>query len=430
MRKILSALLLGLTMLAGTSALAAAPVKTWTFLIYINGNNNLDHFGKQNIKDMEKVGSNDQVNIVVEWASLSARKTVRMLIQKSANGDVVSSPVIENLGKVDMGDYHTLQDFIAWGVKNYPAEHYFVDVWNHGSGWHALKNSRTAKNASFRSNFDISWDDNSGHSITTEQLGLTMTKAAEVIGHKVDIYASDACLMAMGEVAAEMSDSVSFYAGSEETEPGTGWPYADLLSGWEATAKATPEQVVKILTDTYVKSYQSGSNGSDEVTFSAYDLSQLPAFHQAMADFGTNLRLLTPVERKAVSRASSDTQRFTFSDYADLLDFVKHLAAANIKGIDTKVLAALQATAGKLIIANAATSQFESATGLTIWIPQSTWSYKQNSARYKGMKFDVATHWGDTLEALLQGASSSDPSEPGVPGEPGNDPDNDRSSKS
>jgi hypothetical protein len=396
MRKILSALLFGLALLSWNMAAASTPMKTWTFLIYLNGNNNLDSFGKQNIKDMEKVGSNDQVNIVVQWASRSAKKTVRMLIKKNPNGKIIASPIIQNLGNVDMGSSHSLEEFIQWGVENYPAEHYFVNVWNHGSGWHALRSTTRAPATAF----DISWDDFSGHSISTEDLGLVMAKAAKIMGHKVDIYGSDACLMAMGEVAAEMNDDVSYFAGSEETEPGAGWPYADLLLQWEATEHATPEQVVKILTDVYVKSYQKGGDG-EQVTFSAYDLSKLTALNQAIATLSTSLQQLGPKERASVIRASNDTQRFTFADYADLLDFIKHLSAENIKGLDKSVLESVQTAASDLIIANADTDSFANATGLSIWIPQYRQAYNQHSERYKGMKFNIATHWGDALSALL-----------------------------
>src|SRR3990167_3912059 len=71
--------------------------KKWTFMIFLNGNNNLDHFGEANIKSMEKVGSNDDVNIVVQWASYKSRKVTRLYIQKSSDGSKVTSPVIEDL---------------------------------------------------------------------------------------------------------------------------------------------------------------------------------------------------------------------------------------------------------------------------------------------------------------------------------------------
>jgi len=116
----------------------AAPLaqKEWTFLLFLNGHNNLSSYGDMNIKDMEKSGSTDQVNYVVEWGSASDVNNKRMLIQKSTNPSQVTSPVVMSVPNVDMGDVKNLVDFVKWGVDNYPAKHYFLAVWNHGSGWH------------------------------------------------------------------------------------------------------------------------------------------------------------------------------------------------------------------------------------------------------------------------------------------------------
>src|SRR6185437_6314547 len=171
MRKSVAVLITSLFVLSSAvAANAATAPKNWTFLIYLNGDNNLDSFGAQNIESMEQVGSNDQVNIVVQWASEAAGKTVRLLVQKSTNPSAVTSPVVQDLGKVDMGDFHSLENFIQWGVQNYPAQHYFVDVWDHGSGWHSIEAmSAPMPGMHLRPN-DISWDDNSGNFISTEQL--------------------------------------------------------------------------------------------------------------------------------------------------------------------------------------------------------------------------------------------------------------------
>ena len=120
-----------------------AEPKEWTFMVFLNGHNDLDDFGEVNIKQMEKVGSNDRVNIVVQWASLG-KPTKRMLIQRSETGEV-SSPVIEELPAVDMGSADQLSEFIAWTVEHFPASHYMVDLWDHGAGWHLERIPRRAR---------------------------------------------------------------------------------------------------------------------------------------------------------------------------------------------------------------------------------------------------------------------------------------------
>ena len=104
------ALLLGFALNA-----SAADVKEWTFLVYLNGNNNLDSFGTMNINEMEQFGSSDQVNVVVQWASMRSQVTKRLLVQKDSS-TTVTSPVVESLSNVDMGDYHSLIEFARWAA--------------------------------------------------------------------------------------------------------------------------------------------------------------------------------------------------------------------------------------------------------------------------------------------------------------------------
>src|SRR5690349_13871147 len=85
-------------------ASAQEGVKEWTLLVFLNGNNNLDRFGALNINQMEKVGSTSDINIVVQWASWSRDGVQRLLVNKDTDTENVTSPVVENIGKVDMGD--------------------------------------------------------------------------------------------------------------------------------------------------------------------------------------------------------------------------------------------------------------------------------------------------------------------------------------
>ena len=66
MNKKVTPLVLALTTLLAAPVMAnekteAAP-KKWTFLLFLNGNNNLDSYGYMNINQMEKIGS-DAANL-------------------------------------------------------------------------------------------------------------------------------------------------------------------------------------------------------------------------------------------------------------------------------------------------------------------------------------------------------------------------------
>lgn len=387
--------------------------KEWTLLVYLNGHNNLDSFGALNINQMEQVGSSKDLNIVVQWASeADATSTKRLLVKKDNDPNTVTSPVVQDIGKVDMGDYKTLVDFVKWGVANYPAQHYLIDVWDHGSGWHAIQLRNTLLSqpnqplfAGFGGGFsplDISWDDDSGNHITTQQLGQAMTESAKIIGHKVDVYASDACLMAMAEVANEMADSVQIYAGSEEVEPGAGWPYDTVLKRWAAKPTATAAEVGGFLADEYVKSYMGGENGNSDATYSVFDMSKLSGLTTAVSALSAKFQKLDAGDRKAIVTAATQATAFDYADYIDLGDFLAQVEST--RAIDSTLIAAVRGATNDFVIANHDTTKFAKAKGVSIWLPTSQDTFNSFSEAYKTMQFDHATHWSDALKYILQDA--------------------------
>jgi hypothetical protein len=157
----------------GSHAEAASAKKDWTMLVYLNGNNSLDDFGAFNINQMEKVGSTEHLNVVVQWASLQGKTTKRLLVQKDSDTNSVTSPTVQEMGVVDMGDKASLLDFIKWGATNYPADHYMVVVWDHGAGWHLKMNTSLQTRSGIHIN-DISYDDNTGHKISKSTSTVAM----------------------------------------------------------------------------------------------------------------------------------------------------------------------------------------------------------------------------------------------------------------
>lgn len=52
----------------------------------------------------------------------------------------------EEWGEVNMGDYRTLRDFILYCKINYPADRYFLSVYDHGAAWQGACKDRTNLN--------------------------------------------------------------------------------------------------------------------------------------------------------------------------------------------------------------------------------------------------------------------------------------------
>jgi hypothetical protein len=394
---------------ANASKVQPAPMKEWTFLLFLNGHNNLDYYSRMNLKQMEEVGSNERLNIVVQWASYGNADTQRLLMLKSNDPEKVTSPVVESLPTVDMGDVKELEKFLEWGATHYPAKHYFVSVWNHGNGWHlvGLKPPQGLPlPSSTMKPLDISYDDRSGNVITTEQLGLAMKRFSQFIGRKVDVYGSDACLMAMAEVAGEMMDSVDYFVGSEDVEPGEGWPYANFMRKWTDMQEASPREVSKLLSKEYLAAYSGGVYGVRDVTMSVMDLNHLPAFNKSVSQLSSELIKLNSDEMKLTFEAASNTQYFTLPDYKDAGDFLDLLGARLKVKSQAEAILGVRSAMKNLVVSNDVSPAFR-AHGVAMWIPTSLSDYEKYAERYRGLVFAKETGWGEFLKLMMSSSSSS-----------------------
>ena len=114
-------------------------------MVYIAADNDLNYFSGKNLDDMTKIGSTEHVNIVAHLDRQGAHeKTKRLYIEK---GKIIQ---IQNPSpqKLDSGSAETLIDFCHWAVTRYPARHYALVLWNHGSGILDSVGGRTVINPS------------------------------------------------------------------------------------------------------------------------------------------------------------------------------------------------------------------------------------------------------------------------------------------
>ena len=115
--------------------------RDWTFMVYLAGDNNLENFGLKDLREMKKAGSTETVAIVAQFDSMSGNITRRY--ELTGKGSLDDDCVAE-LPEVNTGDPNALIDFIAWAGNEYPARHFALVLWNHGSGWKDEDIYRTA----------------------------------------------------------------------------------------------------------------------------------------------------------------------------------------------------------------------------------------------------------------------------------------------
>ena len=320
-------------------------------MVYMNAKNNLEASAIKDINEMETVGSTDKVNLLVEAGRIDGydasngdwKSTRRYRIARDADAARIGSPVLADLGKTDMGDYRNIAAFGQWAKANYPAKRYMLIVWNHGTGW--VKKSR-----------GISYDEETGNHVNTPQLAA----ALRGIGG-VDLYASDACLMQMAEVAYELRGAAALIAGSVETEPMDGFDYAALLSPLAAGPSLSPEQLGKLLVDSFVAQYVSPSRGATYSLVNAAGLAGLAAAAKRFTDAA-----LRSGDKAPFLKARASAQAYSHLEYKDLYDLVRLSAeGASSPEVRNSALALMEQLKKKVLIH----SRFNNSDGSSWWLP-------------------------------------------------------------
>ena len=193
-----------------------ACLKQWSVLIYMNGDNDLAPYTFSDLQEMAGVGSSLDVDIVVQQDTDQDDGSHRYHVQRAENlTTALKQSHLATLPEQDSGDLQTLVDFLAFGVKNFPAQHYMVIIWSHGTGYAG----------------GISPDYSSASQLTLAQLNtaLEYLQYTHLGGRKIDIYASDACLMQSLEVIYALRQRARYIIGSANREQKQGWPYREIL---------------------------------------------------------------------------------------------------------------------------------------------------------------------------------------------------------
>ena len=380
------------TGLKGAAIVSVMNVQTvhgkWTVMVYMNAANDLSEDSPLNFEQMQKVANaGTDVRTIVQWKQVSSlpypaqfNGTRRYLIQPSQS-DSIASKLIQDMGTgVDMGSYQTLLDFINWTKTYYPADHYCLVVWDHGAGW-----QRSEEKTSTRA---VSFDDDTGNSIQTWQL-------SQAVGNNnLDILAWDSSLMQMAEVADELRDKVTYIVGSEESPPGTGYPYDLVLQKVYTNALITPLDFSKSYVDGMIQEY--GNSGQYKITQSVIATSKFPALLTAVKNLGTALDANVGSLGTAIPAARAAAQSYSLVPnqryYYDMYDITSKIdAQTSIPAINTAD-AQLRVAIGAAIVYEAHNSLSPGSHGVSIdFSPSSV--FVSYASDYAQLRFASDTNW-------------------------------------
>ena len=236
----------------------------WTVIVYSAADDEvLEETMWFDVNEMELVGSNPQLNIVVQIDRYAGAftgdgdwtDTRRYLITQDNDLNTISSPVVQNLGEVDTSDPQTLVDFVTWAIQNYPAKKYALILSDHGGGW--------------TGGFTDMSSSSSGMSLP--EIGTALEQIRQNTGiEKFEMLGFDACLMGQIEVFGSLYPYSNYMIASEEVIPSYGWSYA----AWLGQVVQNPAMDGKGLSGAVISTYVVNDTALTELRTSAADIAR------------------------------------------------------------------------------------------------------------------------------------------------------------
>lgn len=340
------------------------PGTSWTVLVYMVADNNLEPFGLQDLEEMTRAGDSEDFRIVVQSdraaeyvddgvVNLPDWQTTKRLLVRT--GDIEE---LDDLGELNMGDPDVLSDFIAWGVDAYPADRYAVVFWDHGNGWTGFGG-------------DESTADHDSLAVREIQQGLADGLSRAGLDY-VDVIGFDACLMATFEVALALRPMGNYLLASEELEPGHGWDW-ESFSVLRDDPTSDPVKLGMTVIDGY-RAHAVASRTAADVTLSLTDLQELDELEDAVAELAGQLGGELATVASHIGRQRQSALRFSdapdpgqATNLVDLGDLAARMAQgyAPAQATSARIIDALDAA----VVARMAGPLRADARGLSIYFP-------------------------------------------------------------
>ena len=371
------------------------PESSWTFMIYLDGDNNLESAAIDDFIEMSSVGSTSDVNIVVQFDRIPGYVSSYDDWTDCKRFHVTAgmTPTVENatedFGECNMGDPNTLDAFVTWAMTEFPADNYALILWNHGDGWKSINNwvpwaddIKDTKDAGLSRGICVDDTDDDYLSLQETEQALT--------GKYVQLLGYDACLMHMIEVVHQVMANARISAGSEEVEPWDGWPYNTILADLAGTPTMSEDALGTVIVDRYMASYPT----RNDLTQSAVDNLELPNLVAAVDNLAQALiNEINGGNVADVQQARNAAAEIYYTYYIDLYHFAEKIQT-DVPGATAEAHAVMDSV-GVAVYEEAHGSSVPNDHGLSIYFPLEEGDYL---ASYDNTTFAVDTLWDEFLK--------------------------------
>ncbi len=273
----------------------------WTILLYMSADNDLEAAAMEDLCEMEFSSLNtEQVTLLALVDRSPAYDTscdnwygsrlYKIQTGREADCRTLISAEVEcrDLGlsvgretELDMSSSYVLSSALTYVRKRYPANHYGLVVWGHGTGWRSGATesvNNSGESSDFRAATPVkgfSFDSTSGTYMTLHQLGEGIRDGMN--GLKLDFLGFDTCYGGEIEVLYELKDYARYFAGSEGLIDASGWNYEQLFSEFQNCREKTPEDLCGCVISQFKNQYAYKSRAA---LFCA-DMEKFPSYFTA-----------------------------------------------------------------------------------------------------------------------------------------------------
>jgi hypothetical protein len=387
------------------SVITPSAMAQWTVMVYSDADDEVLEASQWfDVNEMELVGSSSEVNIVVQIDRHGASFTGdgnwttarRLYVTQDSDLNAIHSPILEELGEVDMGDHETLYRFVTWAVENFPAQKYALVMSDHGGGW----------TGGFT-------DGSSDSKLSIPDIADALEGALQDSGlERFELFGFDACLMGQIEVFGTFYPISSYMVASEEVIPAYGWAY----TGWLTELVQDPSMSGSGLGRAIVSSYVVGDMlltearaTAEEIaqeeattTLSVIDSAYVPDVIGAMNQLAD---AMADLDQRQVAEARTYARNFysVFGEdvspsFIDLQNFAQVLA--KMTGDSDVAAAALQleTAVSSAVVSEKHGAKMSGSNGISFYFPDSAiYTFTELSGSFPP--------YGETIDRFLQQSS-------------------------
>jgi hypothetical protein len=360
----------------------------WTILMYVDGHNNLGQPYMQSELDyLSNVTSTAGVNVLILGGLSQTNPLSYLYYFHNRIADQMIDP-----WNCNFGDPVNLQNFLAYGIQNFPAKKYLVVLEDHGSGW---------RNKAIQSSTrDICFDDISNDSLTMPELKSALQSAVSLLGRKIDLMYFDACVMGTVEVDYEIKDLVNYLVSSEAIGwlGGTRWDL--MLNQLVSNPTMTPGSLGILVAQTYFNCYPDSYE-----TIAVKNLSKIDTIANDIYYFAYYLREAINPNAYDIMYWRNQTTSFqpyinSSAEYIDLYQYANLIGNHSDSNLKNAALNLMRDITSSTFYCDY--SGYTSAKGYSIWFPKDLATYNNGYSKYDALDFTKDTSGYEWLRFLYE----------------------------